>query len=194
MYNQGKIINRLLGRPNIDISNDLGLGATSSPNPQVYRPNASQYADYPSSVPIACVDRSPDGRIAVLGGRHVLKTIHIDGLTIKEGVDVRSAITAQFANKPGAASLASEQLSITDVKVAAHHGAEPTIFTACANGKIFMYDVNRLASGLGLEFIQSCEGSRQVNKLDFNPHRGTWMLSGGQDGIVRCFDIKAPAM
>ncbi|KAI1355319.1 hypothetical protein F5Y01DRAFT_270074 [Xylaria sp. FL0043] len=192
MYNQGKIIKRLLGRPNTDVANDAGLAAASSPNPQAYRPNASQNAVYTSSVPVACIDRSPDGRIAVLGGRHVLKTIHIDGLDIKEGVDVRAAITSQFANKGSASSLASEQLSIKDVKVATHHGAEPTIFTACANGKIFMYDVNRLASGLGLEFIQSADGSRQVNKLDFNPHRGTWMLSGGQDGVVRCFDVKAP--
>ncbi|GAW11681.1 hypothetical protein ANO14919_010290 [Xylariales sp. No.14919] len=193
MYNQGKIIKRLLGRPNnTDISNDAGLAAANSHNSQAYRPNASQNAVYPSPVPVACVDRSPDGRVAVLGGRHVLRTIHIDGLNIKEGVDVRSAITSQFANKGNAASLASEQLSIKDVKVATHHGAEPTIFTACANGKIFMYDINRLASGLGLEFIQSSDGSRQVNKLDFNPHRGTWMLSGGQDGVVRCFDVKAP--
>ncbi|KAI8624797.1 hypothetical protein F5Y19DRAFT_467552 [Xylariaceae sp. FL1651] len=190
MYAQGKIIKRLLGRPNTDISNDSSLGATSLPNTQTYRPNASQDAVYPSSSPIAYVDRSSDGRVAVLGGRYILKTIHIDGVTIKEGVDVRSAITTQFASKGSAA--ASEQLSVKDVKIATNHGAEPTIFTACANGKIFMYDVNRLASGLGLEFIQTSEGSRQVNKLDFNPHRGTWMLSGGQDGVVRCFDVKAP--
>ncbi|KAK5631712.1 hypothetical protein RRF57_007426 [Xylaria bambusicola] len=192
MYNQGKIIKRLLGRPHTDSPNDAGLAAANSHNPQAYRPNASQNAVYSSSVPAACLDRSPDGRIAVLGGRYVLKTIHIDGLNIKEGIDVRAAITSQFANKGSAGSLASEQLSIKDVKVATHHGAEPTIFTACANGKIFMYDINRLASGLSLDFIQSSDGSRQVNKLDFNPHRGTWMLSGGQDGVVRCFDVKAP--
>ncbi|KAI1366294.1 hypothetical protein F5Y08DRAFT_142218 [Xylaria arbuscula] len=192
MYNQGKIIKRLLGRPNNDIANDPALAAANSHNPQAYRPNASQNAVYTSPVPAACLDRSPDGRIAVLGGRYVLKTLHIDGLNIKEGVDVRAAITSQYANKGSANSIASEQLSIKDVKIAAHHGAEPTIFTACANGKIFMYDINRLASGMGLEFIQSSDGSRQVNKLDFNPHRGTWMLSGGQDGIVRCFDVKAP--
>lgn len=190
MYNQGKIIKRLLGRS--DSSHDAGIGSASSANPQAYRPNASQNALYPSSVPIECVDRSPDGRVAVLGGRHVLKTIHIDGSTIKEGIDVRSAITAQSSNKGSIASLASEQLSIKDVKIATHHGAEPTIFTACANGKIFMYNVNRLASGLPLEFFQSSEGSRQVNKIHFNPHFGQWMLSGGQDGVVRVFDVKAP--
>lgn len=196
MYNQNRIINlkKLLGRPHTDTSNDAGLGATGSSNPQPYRPKASQNTFYPSSAPIACLDRSPNGRLAVLGGRHILKTIHIDELNVKEGIDVRAAIKSQPANKANAASLASEQLSIKDVKIATHHGAEPTIFTACANGKIFMYDVNRLAQGLGLEFIQSSEGSRQVNKLDFNPHRGTWLLAGGQDGFVRCFDTRAPVM
>ncbi|KAI0599801.1 WD domain-containing protein [Biscogniauxia sp. FL1348] len=191
MYNQGKIMRRLLGRPNTDSSSDGNLGVTSSPNTQFYRPNASQDATYPSTVPIASLDRSPDGRLVILGGRHILKTLHVDGPNIREGVDVRSVITTQFANKNAASSM-SDQLSIKDAKLATNHGNEPTIFTACANGKIFMYDINRLSSGIGLEYIQTCEGSRQVNKLDFNPHRGTWLLSGGQDGIVRCFDVKAP--
>ncbi|CAJ2500404.1 Uu.00g032570.m01.CDS01 [Anthostomella pinea] len=193
MYNQGKIMRRLLGRPNADSSGDGNLSVTSSPTPQSYRPNASQNAAYPSgNIPIACLDRSPDGRIAVLGGRHILKTIHVDGMNIREGVDVRSIIKAQSASRSNAASLISDQLSIKDAKFASGHGSEPALFTACANGKIFMYDVSRLGSGMGLEFVQTCEGSRQVNKLDFNPHKGTLMLSGGQDGIVRCFDVKTP--
>ncbi|KAI1138144.1 hypothetical protein F5Y05DRAFT_385296 [Hypoxylon sp. FL0543] len=192
MYNQHKIMRRLLGRQNPDSPNDGNLGVTSSPVTQSYRPNASQNAVYPSTVPVACLDRSHDGQTAVLGGRHILKTIHFDGLQIKEGVDIRSVITAQFANKTNAASLASDQLSIKDVKLASNHANGLTVFTACANGKIFMYDISRLGLGAGLEFIQTREDSRQVNTLDFNPHRGTWLLSGGQDGTVRCFDVKAP--
>ncbi|KAI1175526.1 hypothetical protein F4777DRAFT_549605 [Nemania sp. FL0916] len=186
MYSQGKIIQRLLGRPNPDSASDSALGAASSPNPQTYRPIASQNAVFPSSAPVACVDRSPDGRLAVLGGRHVLKTIRIDGAAISEAIDVRAAITSQLANR------GSEHLSIKDVKLATNHGAEPAVFTACANGRVFMYDLNRLAAGLALEFLQIAEGSRQINKLDFNPHRGTWLLAGGQDGTVRCFDIRGP--
>ncbi|KAI1323391.1 hypothetical protein F5Y16DRAFT_346327 [Xylariaceae sp. FL0255] len=191
MYNQGKIIKRLLGRPD---STDL---TADSPNPThvastsetPYRHKVEQPIVYQTQEPVACLDRSHHGRIVVLGGRHVLKTLHLDdGLNVREGVDVRAAITAHHA-----ASLASDQLSIKDVKVADSHGAEPTIFTACANGKIFMYDVSRLALRLPLDFVQTTDGSRQVNKLDINPHRATWMLAGGQDGIVRCFDIKAPA-
>ncbi|KAI1081846.1 hypothetical protein F5B20DRAFT_35796 [Whalleya microplaca] len=190
MYNQPKIVRRLLGRHGADPASDGNLGVTSSPTPQAYRPNASQNAVYPSSMPIACIDRSPDGQVAVLGGRHILKTVYFDGLNIKEGVDVRAVITAQFANKT---SLTSEQLSIKDTKLSSTHGNDLTIFTACANGKIFLYDVNRLGSGAGLEFIQSREESRQINKLDFNPHRGSLLLSGSQDGVVRCFDVKVPA-
>ncbi|KAI1159828.1 hypothetical protein F5B18DRAFT_635211 [Nemania serpens] len=189
MYNQAKIINlkRLLGRPNTDISNDAGLGAATSPGPQPYRPNASQNAFYPSSVPVACVDRSSDGRVAVLGGRHILKTIRIEGSDIKEGIDVRSAITSQFPNR------SSEQLSIKDVRLASYYGGDPTtVLTACANGKVFVYDITRVSMGLGMEVLQVSEGSRQINKLDFSPHRGSWMLAGDQDGVVRCFDIKAP--
>ncbi|KAI0895466.1 hypothetical protein F4806DRAFT_82691 [Annulohypoxylon nitens] len=192
MYNQHKIMRRLLGRQNVDAPNDANLGVTSSPAAQSYRPSASQDAIYPSVVPIACLDRSADGHTAILGGRHVLKTIHFDGLRIRDGVDIRSVITAQFANKTSAASVASDQLSIKDVKLASNHGNDLTAFTACANGKIFMYDINRLGMGAGLEFVQTREDSRQVNTLDFNPHRGTWLLSGGQDGTVRCFDVKAP--
>ncbi|KAI0881563.1 uncharacterized protein GGS22DRAFT_196482 [Annulohypoxylon maeteangense] len=192
MYNQHKIMRRLLGRQNVDAPNDGNLGVTSSPVTQSYRPSASQDALYPSVVPIACLDRSADGQTAILGGRHILKTIHFDGLRIKDGIDIRSVITAQFANKTNAASVASDQLSIKDVKLASNHGNDLTAFTACANGKIFMYDISRLGLGAGLEFIQTREDSRQVNTLDFNPHRGTWLLSGGQDGTVRCFDVKAP--
>ncbi|KAI2604436.1 uncharacterized protein GGS25DRAFT_508251 [Hypoxylon fragiforme] len=192
MYNQRRIVRRLLGRQLTDTPTDGNIAVTSSPVPQSYRPNASQNATYPSAVPIACLDRSPDGHAAVLGGRHVLKTIYFDGLSIKEGVDVRSVITAQFANKSNAASSVSDQLSIKDVKLAPNHGNDLTVFTACANGKIFMYDIGRLGMGSGLEFIQTKEDSRQINTLDFNPHNGTWLLSGGQDGTVRCFDVKTP--
>ncbi|KAI0007199.1 hypothetical protein F4779DRAFT_593049 [Xylariaceae sp. FL0662B] len=194
MYNQHKIVRRLLGRHGADSAGDGNLGVTSSPTPQSYRPNASQNAFYPSTVPIACLDRSPDGRVAVLGGRHILKTVYFDGLNIKEGVDVRAVITAQYANKSYASNFTSEQLSIKDTKLSSNHGNDLTIFTACANGKVFLYDVNRLGSSVGHEFIQSREESRQINKLDFNPHKGTWLLSGSQDGTVRCFDVKAPAV
>lgn len=198
MYNQGKIMRRLLGRPSADsapsASNDAALGVTSSPAvPLSYRPYASQTALYPAGDPISCIDRSADGHLALLGGRHILQTVHIDGLQFKKGVDVRAAIGGQPAGKASAAASIADQFSIKDAKLSnSSTGSAPTIFTACANGKIFFYDLNRLGSSTSPDFIQSREDSRQVNKLDFNPHRGNWLLAGGQDGVVRCSDVKAP--
>ncbi|SPO02425.1 uncharacterized protein DNG_05098 [Cephalotrichum gorgonifer] len=187
-----RIVRKLLGRGAPDSTTDSPPGAgsadvTSAPSiPPTYRSSVSQNAVYPASVPILCLDASPDKRVAILGGRHILKTINVDGLSIIEGVDVRAAISAQPVVAKGVASSLADQLSIKDVK---WHG-DSTIFTACSNGKIFSYDIARL--GAGLEFVQTREDSRQVNTLDINPHRGSYLLSGSQDGLVRCFDIRAP--
>ncbi|KAL0935652.1 WD repeat-containing protein [Colletotrichum truncatum] len=193
MYSrENKIMRKLLGKVTADSSTDTShtIGITSAPHLQTFRPSASQNAVYPAGVPILCLDTSPDHRTAIIAGRHILKTVVFDGLSVSEGIDVRAAITAQSASSKGASSsLTADQLSIRDVK---WHG-DSTIFTACANGKIFSYDLARIATGgAALEFVQTREDSRQVNSLDINPHRQTTLLSGSQDGIVRYFDIRAP--
>ncbi|KAK7968003.1 uncharacterized protein PG986_002280 [Apiospora aurea] len=197
MYNQGssKIMRRLLGRPQSDstATDSTNLGPTTSSPLPTYRPSQSQNVIYQASQPIVCLDRSADGRLAVLGGRDILKTIHIDGLHVREGVDLRAYIQAQQANR--SASLGN-QLAIKDVKWSSDHEGEPTIFTACASGQIFQYNVNRLGSatpgGTVLDVIQTQEESRQINKLDSNPHKSSLLLSGGQEGIVRLFDVRVP--
>ncbi|KAL8372152.1 hypothetical protein RB595_001784 [Gaeumannomyces hyphopodioides] len=183
---------KFLGKPSIDHTTDSGLPTTSSPSVStraVYRPSAAQNAIFQAGAPISCLDRSADGRSAVLAGRHVLKIVSFDHLTIEERVDLRAAINAA---KPSASAPISDQLSIKDVKWAPPTSGGPAIFTACANGKIFHSDISRLAAG-ALDIITMREDSRQVNTLDVNPHRGTFLLSGSQDGFVRGFDIREPA-
>ncbi|KAB5578774.1 hypothetical protein GE09DRAFT_560639 [Coniochaeta sp. 2T2.1] len=207
MYNietRGKIMRKLLGKPtSADSPNDAGLSITSTPHSTapVYRPSASQNAVYNAGAPIKCIDTldtSPDQTLAVLGGPYILKTVKIENTHIKEGIDLRSLITAHTTSKSGASSSTSDQLAIRDVKLATGQTSQgsPTIFTACANGKIFQYDLARAGSiaagGTGLEFIQIREDARQINSLDVNPHRGSLLLSGSQDGIARCFDTRTP--
>ncbi|EFQ33614.1 WD domain-containing protein [Colletotrichum graminicola] len=194
MYNrENKIMRKLLGKVTADSSTDThhSIAITSAPHFQAsYRPSVPQNATFSAGVPILCLDSSPDRCAAVIAGRHVLKTIVFDGLSVNEAIDLRSAITAQSASsKTASSSLTADQLSIRDVK---WHG-DSTIFTACANGKIFSYDLARISiGGAALEFVQTREDSRQVNSLDINPHRQTTLLSGSQDGMVRYFDIRAP--
>ncbi|KAL2756673.1 hypothetical protein ACRALDRAFT_1031248 [Sodiomyces alcalophilus JCM 7366] len=215
MYSgENKIMRKLLGKTTPENTTDTsspGLGITSSPSiPAAYRPNSSQYTVYDAGYPLASVDVSPDRRSAVLASRHVLKTVVFDGLQISDGIDVRAAILAaagsnkmstmtssamahlsQHSSSPAVATPASaaDQLSVKEAK---WHG-EATLFTACANGRIFAYDLARIAAGgSALDCVHMREDSRQVNTLDINPHRPSLLLSGSQDGFVRYFDIRAP--
>ncbi|KAF3764098.1 hypothetical protein M406DRAFT_346420 [Cryphonectria parasitica EP155] len=199
---------RLLGKVAVDASpspsssvdhptapHPTNLGVNSSPYSQtgtLYRPSRSQDAFLDAGCPIDCLDRSSDGRSAILAGRHILKIVHLQGRSIQAGIDLRAAILAQPVVKNSTVSVA-DQLSIKDVKWLKGRG-DTTIFTACANGKIFQYDLTRLgggADGAPMEVIHMREDSRQINTLDINP-RSSKMLAGSQDGIVRCFDIMNP--
>ncbi|KAI8654663.1 hypothetical protein NCS57_01213100 [Fusarium keratoplasticum] len=195
MYNrESKIMRKLLGKaaPETPAGDPSNLSITSAPASTIgaaFRPSKSQDAEYKAGVPILSFDVSPDRRAAVLAGAHILKTVVLDdphnfNFNFREGVDLRAVITAQPTTSKG--SQVADQLSIRDVK---WHGGS-TIFTACANGKIFAYDVARVGSGAAepLEYIQMQEDSRQVTTLDVNPHLKSWLLSGSQDGIARVFD------
>ncbi|KAK4038985.1 hypothetical protein C8A01DRAFT_37035 [Parachaetomium inaequale] len=194
--NQGKIMRKLLGKPTSDAAHDAPPQAaiTSSPLAPHYRPTASQDVVHAAGVPIACLDRSPDGRSAVLAGRHVLKTLSFDGLAVSEGIDLRALLIAQPAQRNNIPTSVADQLSIKAVKWGEPQGKQ-ALFTAGTSGKIFQYDLVRAGStGLGspVDCVQIREDSRQVNALDINPHRNSWLLSGSQDGIVRCFDVRQP--
>ncbi|KYK58170.1 WD domain, G-beta repeat containing protein [Drechmeria coniospora] len=183
------------GRTAADTSTDISSASPTTPVPVAYRPSKSQNAVYAAGVPISCFDVASDKRAAVLGGPHILKTMVLDGagyasFSFTEGLDVRAAILTRQSTNPRA-SVVADQLNIRDVK---WHGSS-TIFTACASGKIFAYDLARIGAGAGsepLECIQIQEDSRQVNTLDVNPHLKSWVLSGSQDGTARIFDASAP--
>ncbi|KAK4129788.1 hypothetical protein N657DRAFT_640459 [Parathielavia appendiculata] len=194
---QGSIMRRLLGnRTAPDSAHDTGASAsvTSSPLAPHYRPTASQDVIYTASVPITCLDSSPDGRSAVLAGRHVLKTVVFDGLTVKDGIDLRALLIAQPSQRNSIPVSVADQLSIKAVRWGQPQGKQ-ALFTAGTSGKIFQYDLVRAGStalGSPVDCVQIREDSRQVNALDLNPHRNSWLLSGSQDGIVRCFDVRQP--
>lgn len=204
MYKKDKIMRKLLGKAALDSSpssidhattSTVNLGVTSTPYSAagiIYRPSGSQDVCFDAGSPIDSIDRSPDGNNAILGGRHILKIANIHATSVQGGVDLRAAILAQPVVKNSTVSVA-DQLSIKDVKWLKGRG-DTTIFTACANGKIFQYDLTRLgggADGAPMEVIHMREDSRQINTLDINPSSSK-MLAGSQDGIVRCFDILNP--
>ncbi|KAK2592081.1 SEA (Seh1-associated) complex subunit [Conoideocrella luteorostrata] len=195
MYNrESKIMRKLLGKAAPDsATGDLSsIAGTTTPIPTSYRPSKSQDAVYFANAPISCFDVSPDRRAVILGGPHILKTVILDdpmntGFTLNEGIDVRTAITTRQSTGPRP-NVAADQLNIRDVK----WQDSSHIYTACVSGKVFSYNLARLGAGDAepLEYMMIHEDSRQMNSLDINPHLQSWILTGGQDGIVRVFDSR----
>ena len=193
MYNRdSKIMRKLLGRTATDAPAGDSTPSAPASIPATYRPSKAQDAVYAAAVPISCFDVSPDRRSVALGGPHILKTVLVDDPATSdstfaptEGVDVRATINSQASAGPKANS-AADQLNIRDVK----WNGNNMIFTACANGRIFGYDVARLGAGGvdAVDHVHIQEDSRQVNTLDVNPFLKSWLLSGGQDGLARIFD------
>lgn len=195
MYNRdSRIMRKLLGKTAADASTgDVGSAA---PAAAPYCRSKSHDVVYAAGAPILCLDVAGDGRAAVLGGPHVLKTVALDAkgrFGVGDGVDVRAAIASRQPRGPrgGGGVVVADQLNIRDVKWHGHS----TVFTACAGGNVFAYDVARVGAGGAsepLDCVRVHEDSRQVNSLDVNPHLGSWLLSGGHDGTARVFDTSAP--
>ncbi|TAQ91568.1 hypothetical protein B7494_g7 [Chlorociboria aeruginascens] len=197
--NKGKIIRKLLGQPS-----GINPNSNSNPNPPSHpheggetgniesplppRPSSSQHTVYAAGNPVACLDRSPDGQHAVIAGAKVFKTLRIDGSTITEDIDLRTIIST-YASTHDSSAASSEQLNIKAVQWS-HGNLDTTIVTACGNGRIALYDLNKV--GEGLEVGRILEHNRQVHKLAINPFMCHWLLSASQDRTVKQFDIRAP--
>ncbi|RDL33262.1 Uncharacterized protein BP5553_08701 [Venustampulla echinocandica] len=185
--NKGKIMRKLLGQPAPSAIENTSVDHGAADSPQL-RPSASQNTTYAAGAPIACLDRSSDGSCAVIAGTKVFKVLRIDGPTITEELDLRSAITS-YATSHDLSAATPDQLNIKAVKWS--HGAlDTSIITASGNGRITVYDLNRV--GEGLETARIHEHARQVHKLAINPFMCNWLLSASQDGTVRSFDIRTP--
>ena len=153
---------------------------------------ATRSTTHKTGIPIAALDKSPDGRHAVLAGRDILKTIQIFESSCAEDINLRSRIVTYAATHSTSQGEVSakhkDQLAANDVKWSP--GEQSTIIaTAAANGQVVIYDLNRP----GLESARLHEHNRQVHKLAFNPYRGVYLLSGSQDATVRLWDLRALA-
>ena len=180
---------KLLGQPTTATNENHESSSIYGDSTQAHlRPIASQNTVYSTRAPIICLDRSPDGERAVIAGAKVFKTLRIEGSTITDDIDLRSIISA-YASTYDISAATADQLNIRTVKWS-HGDLDTTIITACGNGRITLYDLNRAGEGLEVARIQ--EHARQVHQLAINPFKCNWLLSASQDGTVKLFDIRTP--
>ncbi|KAG6002349.1 hypothetical protein E4U21_003167 [Claviceps maximensis] len=198
MYSgESKIFRKLLGKatPDSTTGNLSSITGTATPTPSSFRPAKSLDADHSTGSPISSFDVSSDRRAVVFAGPHILKTVVANdpasrSFEFRDGIDVRNAIIKR-KSRSSRSNNSEDQLNVRDVKW--HSGYH--LYTACASGKVFSYNLTRLGTGEAepLSYIMMNEDSRQINSLDINPHLQSWLLTGGQDGTARVFDSNSTA-
>lgn len=180
-----KVIRKLLGHNTTAPTERVD---TSVPDYLQLRPSAPQNNTHNLGVAAACLDRSPDGQRAVVAGSQLFKVVKIDGDKIKDDFNVRATLTSRGSSHDPSAATA-EQLNIKTIRWS-HGTMSTTVITACWNGRITVYDLNRANEGLEVGRIK--DHARAVHKLAINPFKPIWLLSASQDGTVKSFDIRMP--
>ncbi|KAK3064906.1 SEA (Seh1-associated) complex subunit, partial [Teratosphaeriaceae sp. CCFEE 6253] len=106
-----------------------------------------------------------------------------NGICVEE-LNLRSAVRST----PNQASGRPRQTYSIDIADVAWAKGDCGNYVAAAtsSGKIILYDLGHA----GLQSAQLHEHFRQVHKVTFNPHRGSLLLSGSQDGTVRLWDVR----
>jgi WD40 repeat protein len=147
-------------------------------------PLSSQNASLRTKVraEIAALDINQDRTLAVLAGREILQTVRVNGTSCTEETNIREEVVRHDRIN---ATRHRDNLEIHDVKWS--NGAYSN-YIACAatNGKVVIYDLNRL----GVEIARLHEHSRQVHKVAFCPHQGGLLLSASQDASVKLWDLR----
>lgn len=147
-------------------------------------PLPSQTAAHRTGIPIAALDCNGSKTHAVLAGQEILKTIHVVDRKVTEDVNLRAAVTAYKSAHNNHSSGRPKLLPATEVKWS--HGIYGhLIATAAVNGPIVVYDINKTAEVDSLH-----EHRSQVHRLAFDPNLGRYLLSGSQDGTIKCWDLR----
>lgn len=141
-------------------------------------------ASHRTGLEINTVSINESGSHALLGGKEIFKTVKVENGVCVEDVNLRTAIRST----PTQASGKPRQVYTIDIDdVAWAKGASGDyVAAATSSGKIILYDLGHA----GLPAAQLHEHYRQVHRITFNPHRGSLLLSGSQDGTVRLWDVR----
>lgn len=116
----------------------------------------------------------------------------VQNQNIFEELNIRSTVNNYISTqslKPDEVHKRRQFLPADDVRWSHKHYSH-IVATAAHHGRIALYDVSRISSRVDLNHIY--QHTNQVHTLDFDPHSGYMLLSGGQDKYCKIWDIREP--
>ncbi|KXL49322.1 MAG: hypothetical protein FE78DRAFT_86245 [Acidomyces sp. 'richmondensis'] len=141
-------------------------------------------ASHRTGLEINTIAINEKGTHALLGGKEIFKTIKVEGGACIEDLNLRTEIRSRPTEASGKPRN-KYAVDIADVAWAKGDSVD-LVAAATSSGKIILYDLGHA----GLQAAQLHEHARQVHKVTFNPHKGSLLLSGSQDGTVRLWDVR----
>lgn len=141
-------------------------------------------ASHKTGLEINTIAINEEGTHALIGGKEIFKTVKVENGTCAEDLNLRSAIRSSDREASGK-TRQTYSIDIADVAWAKGDCGN-YVAAATSSGKIILYDLGHA----GLPAAQLHEHFRQVHTVTFNPHRGSLLLSGSQDGTVRLWDVR----
>ena len=171
-----KYARNILSRPNT--SGSLGSAAERGQRDHTPVDSTPQEINsdalYRASGSISALAVDPDFRHVVVGGREVLTILSVAKDEILEEYNLREGNRVNLNH------------SCNDVKWG-HGPTSGTIATASSNGSIITWNVDTSARKVNRVIS---DHTRAVNRLDFNPGNGSWLLSASQDGSMKLWDLR----
>lgn len=69
-----------------------------------------------------------------------------------------------------------------------HFVLDHFLATAATNGAVVLWNLNK--SGRSKQEFVFVDHKRTVNKVSFHTTEASWLISGSQDGTMKCFDLR----
>ncbi|XP_077297992.1 WD repeat domain 24 [Arctopsyche grandis] len=128
----------------------------------------------PQEGPANALALNKDFTQVVIAGRNVFKVFSIDNDEFNEVCNLRVGKNLN--------------LNFSSIDVAWSTIEENTLATAATNGAVVVWNLGR--SGRSKQEHVFFDHKRTVNKVSFHLTEPAWLISGSQDGMMKCFDLR----
>ena len=162
---------------------EMRTAALMRPNPRMIDLSAAEGKPDPQECRIQAMDRSPDGKMLIVGGQNMLRLVKLeDGCVLANGRNVRST------------KHKAQHYAVSDLKF---HPHDDLVASCSSNASVVLWHLARLGGGAHdgkmAEHKAKEHGGHQrtVHSLSWLPEEGTQvLLTCSQDATMKLWDLR----